>query len=137
MTYQEFRNTYKNLLKKHCEISNLFEAGYIIEMEKTEYLKIGSKWKENAKITKEVDYIHYCNVFDAVYFFKNLGGYERTIKPTYAEIKENIKEIAIDWQLDFDNHGYSYYDLIRYNNFFEFLARKYGLIKEFKENCII
>ena len=80
MTYQEFRNTYKNLLKKHCEISNLFEAGYIIEMEKTEYLKIGSKWKENAKITKEVDYIHYCNVFDSVYFFKNLGGYERTIK---------------------------------------------------------
>ena len=80
MTYQEFRNTYKNLLKKHCEISNLYEAGYIIEMTKTEYYKIGTQWKEYKKEVKEVDYIHYCNIFDSIQFFKNLGGYEKTEK---------------------------------------------------------
>ena len=80
MTYQEFRNTYKNLLKKHQDVSNLFEAGYIIEMTKTEYIKIGSRWKETNKTIKNVDYEHYCNVFDAVQFFRNLGGYERTEK---------------------------------------------------------
>ncbi len=77
MTYQDFRNTYKNLLKKYCWISNIFEAGYIIEMTETRYKKIGSRWKETESNTKNVDYEIYCNVFDAVQFFRNLGGYEK------------------------------------------------------------
>lgn len=78
ISYEEFRNTYKTLLKKYYEISNLYGNNYKITLTKTEFCKIGSRWKETKKETKEVDYIHYCNVFDAVYFFKNLGGYERT-----------------------------------------------------------
>lgn len=80
MTYQEFRNTYKNLLKKYPEISNLFGDGYKITLTKIEYYKIGSQWKEKERNSKQVPFEHYCNVFDAVWFFKNLGGYERTEK---------------------------------------------------------
>jgi len=79
MTYTEFRNTYKALLKKYPEISELYgtENRYKIMETKTEYNKVGSRWKETEKTEKETTIEFYCNVFDAVPFFKNLGGYER------------------------------------------------------------
>ena len=79
MTYTEFRNTYKALLKKYPEISGLYgtENMYKIMETKTEYDKVGSRWKETEKTKKETSVKFYCNVLDAVPFFKNLGGYER------------------------------------------------------------
>lgn len=55
----------------------------------------------------------------------------------YAEKKEEIRQQAIDWQNDFCNHNYSYGELAFYSDYFEKKGRRYGLIKEFKENAII
>lgn len=55
----------------------------------------------------------------------------------YQIAKEKAREKAIEWQLDFNNHNYSWGELAYYGAYFERLAKRYGLIKEFRENCII
>lgn len=55
---------------------------------------------------------------------------------TYKERKEEIRQQAIDWQLDFNNHNYSYYDLMMWGDYFYKNGKRYGLLKEFKENGI-
>ena len=55
----------------------------------------------------------------------------------YQRAKERARDKAVEWQLDFDNHNYSWGELAYYGNYFERLAKKYGLVKEFKENGII
>lgn len=57
-------------------------------------------------------------------------------KQRYLEAKEKTRQEAIDWQLDFDNHNYSWGELAYYSNHFEKLGKRYGLLKEFKENGI-
>ena len=56
---------------------------------------------------------------------------------TYAEKKEEIRQRAIEWQQDFEKQGYCWGDLIIYQEYFEDLGRRYGLLKEFRENGII
>lgn len=55
----------------------------------------------------------------------------------YQKEKGKAMDEAIMWQMDFGNHNYSYEELTYYQNHFEKLARKYGLVKEFRENGII
>ena len=55
----------------------------------------------------------------------------------YIEKQENLKNLAIEWQLNFSNYNWSYGELAEIYGFFEKNGRKYGLLKEFKENCII
>ena len=55
----------------------------------------------------------------------------------YQKGKENTRNEAIDWQADFANHSYSYGELFYFLDYFETKARRYGLVKEFKENGII
>ena len=55
----------------------------------------------------------------------------------YQRKKAKAIREAIEWQLDFDNHNYSYEELAYYRNYFERLAKKYGLVREFRENGII
>lgn len=55
----------------------------------------------------------------------------------YQRAKERARNKAVEWQLDFNNHNYSWGELAYYENYFERLAKKYGLVKEFKENGII
>ena len=55
----------------------------------------------------------------------------------YQRAKERARDKAIEWQLDFNNQNYSYGELVYYGNYFERLAKRYGLVKEFKENGII
>ena len=55
----------------------------------------------------------------------------------YQIEKEKARQEAINWQLDFDNHNYSYYELWMQQIRFEKLARQFGLRKEFRENGII
>lgn len=55
----------------------------------------------------------------------------------YQKGKEKTRNEAIDWQADFDNHNYSYGELFYFLDYFEAKARRYGLVKEFKENGII
>ena len=64
---------------------------------------------------------------------------------TYQEKKEQARQKAINfksemsaekWDYTLEN-GYSYYELIDWQNFFTNLGKKYGLLKEFRENGII
>lgn len=55
----------------------------------------------------------------------------------YEKKKDMARNDAIKWQNDFQNHNYSYEELSHYQNYFEKLAKKYGLVREFKENGII
>ena len=77
MTYQEFKNTYKNIIKKYPETTNLYNNAYKIIETITNFDKVGNRWKETDKKESEIDYIYYFNVFDAVPFFRNLGGTEK------------------------------------------------------------
>lgn len=54
----------------------------------------------------------------------------------YETKKEMVKQEAIDWQNDFGNHNYSYGELCEFVMHFEKLGRRYGLLKEFRENGI-
>ena len=54
---------------------------------------------------------------------------------TYAERKANARQIAIDFQAG-EFEGLSYYELYLIQNYFEKVGKRYGLLEEFKENCI-
>lgn len=55
---------------------------------------------------------------------------------TYAEKQESLRQLAIDYQLS-DASGLSWGEYAEIEGFFEKNAKRYGLTKEFKENCII
>lgn len=55
----------------------------------------------------------------------------------YRKAQERARDKAIEWQMNFNNHNYSYGELAYYGEYFERLAKRYGLVKEFKENGII
>lgn len=55
----------------------------------------------------------------------------------YQKRKEAARQEAIDWQADFGNHNYSYGELAFYSDYFEKKAKRYGLLREFRENAII
>ena len=57
-------------------------------------------------------------------------------KTTYETRKEMARQEAIDWQNDFCNHNYSYGELAEFGCHFEKLGKRYGLLKEFRENGI-
>lgn len=55
----------------------------------------------------------------------------------YQIEKEKAREKAREWSLDFNNHNYSWGELAYFGEYFTRLAKRYGLVKEFKENGII
>lgn len=55
----------------------------------------------------------------------------------YQIKKEEIKQKAIEWQNNFESNNYSWGELTEIQANFEKKAKKYGLLKEFKENGII
>lgn len=55
----------------------------------------------------------------------------------YQRAKNSARNKAIEWQISFCEHNYSYGELAYWKDYFERLARKYGLVEEFKENGII
>lgn len=55
----------------------------------------------------------------------------------YEKRKASAREKAIDWQNDFTNHNYSYGELAAAGEKFTKLAKRYGLVREFRENAII
>jgi len=56
---------------------------------------------------------------------------------TYQIKKYEIRQQAIEWQNNFKNHNYSWGELAEWGDYFTKQAKRYGLIKEFKENGII
>ena len=57
-------------------------------------------------------------------------------KQTYEGRKEVLRSEAVKWQENFSKNNYSYHQLSEWQNFFEEYGKKYGLLKEFKENGI-
>lgn len=55
---------------------------------------------------------------------------------TYAERKENARQIAIDWQLNESDYPYSYGGLAILTDYFYRLGKRFGLLREFRENGI-
>lgn len=55
---------------------------------------------------------------------------------TYEERKYNLEEIAKEWQLYFSHYDWSYYELMLIQDWFYTNARRYGLVRVFKENAI-
>lgn len=55
----------------------------------------------------------------------------------YQTKKSETRDFAIQWQLHFHAHNYSYGELAYFTDMFERLGKRYGLLKEFKENGIL
>ena len=54
----------------------------------------------------------------------------------YQEMKERVRQMAIDWQLDDANNNASYMELVEFGNLFYKLGKRFGLLTEFRENGI-
>ena len=54
----------------------------------------------------------------------------------YQEIKDKVRNEAIEWQFDFWNHNYSWGELAYFEDDFYTMGKRYGLLREFRENCI-
>ena len=89
----------------------------------------------------------YCNLYDdneiSIFHSKTFSpDIEYTILPlkisgkTYAERKDAARQLAIDYQYT-DCGGLSYGELSIISEYFENIARRYGLITEYRENGII
>lgn len=57
-------------------------------------------------------------------------------KPTYQQRKEAARQEAIDWQLEDGDYPYSYGGLAIIGEYFYKLGKRFGLLREFRENGI-
>lgn len=55
----------------------------------------------------------------------------------YQKRRFFLEEFAKQWQYDFSEMVYSWEDVINWGAFFEEYGKKYGLLREFRENGII
>lgn len=55
----------------------------------------------------------------------------------YKKAKEKARNKAVEWQMDFSNHNHSWGEIAYFETYFTRLAKRYGLVREFKENGII
>lgn len=56
---------------------------------------------------------------------------------SYQEKKEQARKEAVEWSNTFKYKNYSYGELIVYEEYFYRLAKRYGLVREFRENGIL
>ena len=80
MTYKEFKNTYKWIIKTCPDVTSLYGVTGTITRIETRYTKRGSRWIETESTTEEITPEYYLNTVDAVPFFRGLGGHERLVK---------------------------------------------------------
>ncbi len=89
--------------------------------------------KEKTRIEKLSSYVGYIvGKYDAKNVKRICGGALR-----YELKKRNVRQKAIDYQVEQSTKTLSYGELVEQQNFLYKLAKRYGLIKEFKENGII
>jgi hypothetical protein len=55
----------------------------------------------------------------------------------YQKQKEKARQKAIEYQLNEEKQTVFWSEICFFSNYFYKLAKRYGLIKEFRENCII
>ena len=56
---------------------------------------------------------------------------------SYLQGKAKAREEAISWQMEFDGKCLSWHELAITHSHFERLAKRFGLVNEFRENGII
>lgn len=56
---------------------------------------------------------------------------------TYQIAKSKVRDKVVEWQSSFCNQNYSYGELVYWQDYFGRLAKRYGLVREFRENAII
>lgn len=88
VNYSEFKKTYSWLTKTYPDTTAMYSrflSGETIgTVETTRYAKRGTRWIEISKTTENITAEYYMNIFDAVPFFRRLGGSERvTMSYTY------------------------------------------------------
>jgi len=54
----------------------------------------------------------------------------------YTEKKASLEDLAKEWQGQFASYNWSYGELATIGEYFNKNGKKYGLLREFKENCI-
>lgn len=57
-------------------------------------------------------------------------------KKTYRQLKEAARQTAIDWQSEDSGYPYSQEGLSILGGFFYKLGKRFGLLREFRENGI-
>lgn len=55
----------------------------------------------------------------------------------YQRAKDRARNMAVEWQSGFCDKNYSYGELAYWQDYFSRLAKRYGLVREFRENGII
>lgn len=58
-------------------------------------------------------------------------------KQEYYQKQARARDLAIEWQYNFANQKRSWWYCIEWRARFERIGKKYGLLREFRENCII
>ena len=58
-------------------------------------------------------------------------------KIKYQRGKETARNKAFQWVCDFADNNYTYSELADFSAYFTKLGKRYGLLKEFRENAII
>ena len=61
---------------------------------------------------------------------------ETTSRKTYQEAKRAAQEFAIDTQNIISENNFSYGEIADISDILHALGRRFGLVREFKENCI-
>lgn len=56
---------------------------------------------------------------------------------SYNAMKEKTRRLAIEYQTAFSEVAMSLYEMQHFQNVFETLGSRYGLIREFRENAIV
>lgn len=93
--------------------------------------------KTNSELFRILKKHYYKQISEHVFFIDSLREWNGAEEYNYQNNKMLAAAIARDWQQDFNNMNYSTDDIISWQGFFEEIGKKYGLIKEFRENAII
>lgn len=56
---------------------------------------------------------------------------------SYQERKEKLRNEAIQWQNDFSEGDHYMSEYAEWGSYFEKMGKRYGLLREFRENGII
>ena len=81
----------------------------------------------------------YCLEQTGGHFFTVTGKAELlSVRPLSSreKDKETLRNFAAEWQYNFPDMDYAWSDLVAWSDFFTEYGRKYGLLREFRENGI-
>lgn len=55
----------------------------------------------------------------------------------YQKNKARVRDIAIEWQYTFPQEDHYMSECVYWDDYFTKMGKRYGLLKEFRINCII